>query len=49
VMSREAPTNEAGEFRLTVELERGTNIIVVEAVDSTGNVTYRSETVNVKF
>jgi hypothetical protein len=49
VMSREARTNEVGEFRLTVELERGTNIIVVEAVDSTGNVTYRSQTVNVKF
>jgi mannose-6-phosphate isomerase-like protein (cupin superfamily) len=38
-----------GEFRHAVALERGINIIVVEAVDAAGNVSYRSSRVQGKF
>jgi len=49
INGKEVPTNPEGEFRQTVELERGINIIVVEAVDAVGNVSYRSSTVHGKF
>ena len=42
-------TTAEGEFRHAVALERGINIIVVEAVDAVGNVSYRSSTVHAKF
>jgi len=45
----EVLTTPEGEFRHAVALERGINIIVVEAVDAAGNVSYRSSTVHGKF
>ena len=38
-----------GRFEHVVSLERGANIIVVEAVDGTGNTTYRSETIHARY
>ena len=38
-----------GEFMHSLFLQRGYNVIVVEAVDKVGNVNYFSRTVNVKF
>jgi hypothetical protein len=49
INGKEVLTTAEGEFRHAVALERGTNIIVVEAVDSVGNVSYRSSTVYGKF
>jgi hypothetical protein len=49
INGKEVPTTPEGEFRHVVTLERGINIIVVEAVDAAGNVTYRSSTVHGKF
>jgi len=43
------PTGASGEFRCDVKLERGLNVVVVEAVDAAGNVTYRSQLVNAQF
>ncbi len=39
----------AGGFRHPVTLEPGLNIVVVEAVDAAGNVTYRSQLIQGKF
>jgi hypothetical protein len=41
--------DENGEFVHDLFLKRGYNVIVVEAVDSVGNVNYFSRTVNVEF
>lgn len=49
INGQEVPTTPEGEFRHAVALERGINIIVVEAVDAAGNVSYRSSTVHGKF
>jgi hypothetical protein len=49
ISGREVRTSAQGEFRSTIILKRGVNIIVVEAVDSVGNVSYRSCTVHGKF
>jgi len=49
INGKEVLTSAGGEFRHAVALERGTNIIVVEAVDTVGNVAYRSSTVYGKF
>ena len=38
-----------GSFEVAVELQRGVNVVVVEAVDVAGNVSYRSELVNAKY
>jgi Glucodextranase, domain B len=46
---KEVPTTPEGEFRHAVAIERGINIIVVEAVDAAGNVSYRSSRVHGKF
>ena len=43
------PTGASGEFEYAVILERGLNVVVVEAVDSAGNIAYRSELVNAKY
>jgi hypothetical protein len=49
INGKEVPTTPQGEFRHAVALERGINIIVVEAVDAVGNVSYRSARVHGKF
>lgn len=41
--------DESGKFSYDMELKPGVNIIVIEAVDAAGNVTYQSETVHGKF
>jgi hypothetical protein len=38
-----------GSFATTVELRVGPNLIVIEAADAAGNVTYFSEYVNASF
>lgn len=38
-----------GRFSHTLTLQRGANVIVVEAVDAAGNISYESEIVNGKF
>ena len=42
VSGNPVPLNEAGEFESYVRLARGINVIVIEAVDSAGNVAFRS-------
>ncbi len=49
VNGKQVQTDEAGEFKHTIEIERGINIIIVEAVDAARNVTYRSQMVQGKF
>ncbi len=39
----------AGFFEDTVALERGLNVVVVEALDRVGNTTYRSEIISAKY
>jgi len=39
----------SGEFEHTLELDRGLNVVVVEAVDAAGNITYRSQRLNAKY
>lgn len=46
---KKVPTTRTGEFNSIVELQDGVNVIVVEAVDPAGNVTYRSRFVNATF
>jgi hypothetical protein len=41
--------DERGEFVHNLFLQRGFNVIVVEAVDKVGNVNYFSKTINVEF
>ncbi len=43
------PTNEAGEFEFDLQLRAGINLVVVQAVDPAGNVSFRSQMVNLKF
>ena len=43
------PTNEAGEFEYDLQLRPGINLVVVQAVDPAGNVSFRSQMVNLKF
>jgi len=40
--------DDSGVFSHTLILEKGVNLVVVEAVDDTGNVTYRSQTIHAK-
>jgi len=49
INGKEVVTTAEGEFRHALVLERGINIIVVEAVDAVGNVSYRSSRVHGKF
>jgi hypothetical protein len=42
-------TSSSGSFRYAMNLQHGINVIVVEAVDEAGNVTYSSKMVNGKF
>jgi hypothetical protein len=43
------PVDEAGRFEYDLELKRGWNVVVIEAVDQVGNVAYFSRTLNVEF
>ncbi len=43
------PTTETGSFELRVALERGVNVVTIEAIDAAGNVTYRSQLVVANF
>ena len=49
VADQEAEVGESGEFSHLVPLERGANIIVVEAIDDAGNVAYRSHVINARY
>jgi hypothetical protein len=49
VAGKQVQTDEDGQFTHTLEIERGINIIIVEAVDAAKNVTYRSQMVQGKF
>ena len=40
---------ENGQFSYDFELKPGINVVVIEAIDEAGNVTYKSETVHGKF
>lgn len=42
-------TNENGEFTHNLLLQRGSNVVVVEAVDNVGNVAYFSRIINAEF
>ena len=48
VMGEEVRPDPRGRFSHMLKLDAGMNIIIVEAVDAAGNVTYRSRNVNVK-
>lgn len=37
-----------GEFSYSLKLKKGTNVVVIEAIDIAGNITYISELINVK-
>ena len=43
------PTNEAGEFEYEMKFRPGINLVIVQAVDPAGNVSFRSQMVNLKF
>jgi hypothetical protein len=49
IMGSRVTTDEAGNFEHTVELARTTNVLVVEAIDAAGNVSYRSQMVRGAF
>ena len=38
-----------GEFEHALRLDRGINVVVVEAVDNAGNIAYESRLVSAKF
>ena len=42
-------TNEVGHFEHTISLDRGLNVVVVEAIDSAGNTAYSSKVVDANF
>ena len=43
------PIDEEGRFDYSVSLKRGSSVIVVEALDSAGNTTYRSGVLNARY
>ncbi len=49
IADQEVVVDPSGAFSHTVPLERGVNVIVVEAIDEAGNVTYRSRAVNARY
>jgi hypothetical protein len=49
VGEEEARVDAAGRFTITLRLKRGVNIVVVQAEDDIGNVTYRSRVVNASY
>ena len=46
IAGQKITTSNTGEFRYTLPIARGMNVIVVEAVDRAGNVSYSSEMIN---
>ena len=46
IAGQKITTSSTGEFRYTLPIARGMNVIVVEAVDRAGNVSYSSEMIN---
>ena len=49
VNNEEAPIDPSGRFSRVVTLQRGVNMVVVEAIDAAGNVAYRSETIDARY
>ena len=49
VGDQEIPTDETGAFEHRISLELGINLIIVEAVDRAGNVSYQSGMLARKF
>lgn len=49
IMGRRAVVDEAGNFKHDVELSQSINILIVEAVDAVGNVSYQSRLVHGEF
>jgi len=49
VNNEEIQVDASGSFSHALVLERGVNMVVVEAIDSAGNVAYRSETVDARY
>jgi hypothetical protein len=45
IMGKRVETDQAGNFEYTVELAKSINVLVVEAVDAAGNVSYQSRLV----
>jgi hypothetical protein len=46
--SQQVPTTESGTFEYALVLEPGLNVVVVEAIDVAGNISYRSQLLNAK-
>jgi hypothetical protein len=42
-------TDEQGRFDYSLELQRGSSVVVVEALDAAGNTTYRSGVLNARY
>jgi hypothetical protein len=49
VRGRRIPVTATGSFQFTLELDPGSNVVVVRAEDHDGNVAYRSELVSAEF
>jgi glucodextranase-like protein len=49
VNNEEIQVDASGRFSRTIALERGVNMVVVEAIDAAGNVAYRSETIDARY
>jgi hypothetical protein len=49
IAGRPVEVGEDGWFEHALELERGANVVVVEAVDESGNTTYRSQVIHAKY
>jgi hypothetical protein len=45
----EAAVDDTGRFTVRLNLKRGVNVVVVEAVDEIGNVSYRSSIINANY
>jgi hypothetical protein len=43
------PVNSTGEFLYELQLESGINVVIVEAIDTAGNVSFKSKLVNCKI
>ena len=49
INNEEIPVDASGRFSHTLTLQRGVNMVVVEAIDAAGNVAYRSETIDARY
>ena len=49
VADEDVPVTEGGEFVYWVSLNRGLNVVVIEAWDEAGNTSYSSKTLNAKY